>query len=83
MKQGLDLGELAPEHCGDDFELVAHVPGVGLGEDRADRGDHLSGALGDLGEHVANEVHPAALHRGAGEHGLHRGPQTEVGVGND
>jgi hypothetical protein len=37
-----DLGELSAEHRGDDLELVANVFGVGLGEDRADRGgDHL------------------------------------------
>jgi hypothetical protein len=35
------------------------VGGVGLGEDRADRGrDHLGRALGDLAEHVAQEVKP-------------------------
>jgi hypothetical protein len=49
----LELGELAPQHPGDDIKLVVDVSGVGLGEDGADGGrDHLGRALGDLGEHV-------------------------------
>ena len=40
-------------------ELVVDVDRAGLGEDGADRGrDHLGGAFGDGGEHVAQEVKP-------------------------
>ncbi len=56
-EHGLDLGKLPAEHGCDDVELVADVLGAGWGEDRADRGgDHLRGALGDLGEDVSQEV---------------------------
>jgi hypothetical protein len=59
------------------------VGGVGLGEDGADgRGDHLRGALGDLGEHVAEEVDPAPLDRGAGHDRLDSLTQAQVGVGD-
>ena len=60
------------------------VGGVGLGEDGPDgRGDHLGRALGHLGEHVAQEVDPAALHGGAGHHRLDGLAEAEVGVGDD
>jgi hypothetical protein len=35
-----------------------------------------------LGEHVAQEVDPAALHRGADHHGTDGLPQAEVGIGD-
>ena len=55
----LEGGELAAQHLGDDVQLLMHMGGVGLGEDGADgRGDHLRGALGDLGEDVVEEVKP-------------------------
>jgi hypothetical protein len=42
---------------GDDPELLAHVRGVGLGEDRADRrGHHLRRPFRDLREDVAQEM---------------------------
>ena len=41
-QHGLQLGELASEHPGDDVELVLYVGGVRLREDGTDgRGDHL------------------------------------------
>jgi hypothetical protein len=47
---------MATEHAGDDVELGVHVLGVGLGEDRADRGgDHLGVALGDPRQDVASD----------------------------
>jgi hypothetical protein len=59
----LDLRKLPAQHAGDHVELGAHVLGIGLGEDRADRGgDHLAVALGHPGEHVTHEVHPADSH---------------------
>jgi hypothetical protein len=55
----LDLGELAAEQVGNDAELLADLPGGGLGEDGADGGgDHLGGALGDLGQDVTQEAKP-------------------------
>jgi hypothetical protein len=60
------------------------VDGVGLGEDRADRGsDHLRRGLRDLGEHVPEEVDAAALDGGAGHGGQDGLPQPKVGVGDD
>ena len=79
-----DLGELLAEHRRDDLELLVDVLGVGLGEDRADRGgDHLGVALRDDREHVAHEVDPAALPGGADEHRGDRGLQPGVGIGDD
>jgi hypothetical protein len=41
-QHGLELGELAAEHAGDDVELVLDVGSVRLGEDGPDgRGHHL------------------------------------------
>jgi hypothetical protein len=80
----LDLGELAAEHPGDGLELLVDVLVVGLGEDRADGcGDHLGRALGDLAEHVAQEVHPASLDRRAGQDRPDGLAQAQVGVGDD
>jgi hypothetical protein len=60
------------------------VLGVGLGEDRADRGgDHLGVAFGHRGEHVAHEVHPAALPGRAEQHRHDRLLEAGVGVGDD
>jgi len=56
-QHGLHFRQLPAEHAGDDVELLAHLGGVGLGEDGADRGgDHLGVALGHLGQHVAQEM---------------------------
>ncbi len=78
----LDLQKLTAEHAGDDVELGAHVLGVGLGEDRPDGGgDHLGVALGHPGEHVAHEMHPAALPSRAQQNGGDR--LLEAGVGRD
>ena len=59
------LGNCRPSIVAITSKLLAHGAGIGLGEDGADRcGDHRrSGALRYLGEHVAQEVHPAALPR--------------------
>lgn len=77
----LDLGELPAEHGRDDVELVAHVIGR-QGVDRADRGgDHLCGALGDLRQDVAQEVHAAAL-LAADHDGGDRGLQARVRGGD-
>ena len=58
--------------------------GVGLGEDCADRGSHhLAVALRDAGEHVAHEVHPAALPGRTEQHRTDRLLQPGVGVGDD
>ncbi len=76
-QHGFDLGELAAEHAGDGVELFAHVLGVWLGEDGADRGgDHLCGALGHLGEHVAQEVHSTPLPGGPDQHGVNGTAQS-------
>jgi hypothetical protein len=83
-QHALELGELSAQHPGDHVQLFVDVAGIRLGEDGANGGgDHLGGALGDLGEHVAEEVDPAALHRGAGHHRGHGLAQAEVGVGDD
>jgi hypothetical protein len=37
------LGELAAQHVGDHVQLLAHMVGVTLGEDRADGGRHHLG----------------------------------------
>ena len=61
-----------------------HMLGVVLGEDGADgRGDHLRGALGDLGQDIAEEVDPAALDGRAGHDRLDGLAQAQVGVGDD
>jgi hypothetical protein len=53
----------------------------GLGEDRADRcGDHLGMVFAHLGQHVAHEMHPAALPAGALHHGRDGVDQAAVGV---
>lgn len=58
----LDLGQLLAQHRGDDLELLGDVLGIGLGEDRADRGgDHLLVALAHDREDVAHEVDPTPL----------------------
>ena len=58
--------------------------GVGLGEDGADRGrGHLGVALGHHRQHVAHEVHPAALPGGADQHRGDGGLQPGVGIGDD
>jgi hypothetical protein len=81
-QHGLDGRELPAEHAGDDVELGADVLGVGLGEDRPDcGGDHLGVALGHTGEHVAHEMHPAALPSRAQQNGGDR--LLEAGVGRD
>jgi hypothetical protein len=55
-----------------------------LGEHGADVGrDHVGLGLGDLGQHVAQEVHPAALPGRALQHGGDRGLEPGVGVGDD
>jgi hypothetical protein len=55
----LEFGELTAQHPGDHVQLFVDMGGIGLGEDGADGGgDHLGRALGDLGEHVAEEVKP-------------------------
>ena len=77
------LGNCRPSMRGDDVELLADVLGVGLGEDRADRGgDHLGRALGDRGQDVAQEVDPAPLPGRADHHRADRGLQPGVGVGD-
>lgn len=83
-QHGFDLGQLAAEHARDGVELLADVLGVGLGEDSADRrGDHLGRPFGDLGEHIAQEMHPASLPGGADQDGLDRAAQSGVGIGDD
>jgi hypothetical protein len=70
--------------AGDVVELLVGCWGVGLGEDRADRGgDHLGVALGHDRQDVAHEVDPAALPAGADEHGRDGLLQAGVGVGDD
>jgi hypothetical protein len=83
-EHALQLGELAAEHPRDDVQLLVHMLGIRLSKARADgRGDHLGGALRNLGEHVSEEVDPAALDGGAGHGGLDRLSQAKVGVGDD
>ena len=74
---GLELG-------GDLVELLADGRGIGLGEDRADRGeDHLGAPFRDPGQDVPEEVDPAALPRRAEEDRRDRGLQALVGVADD
>ncbi len=75
---------MAAEHAGDHIELLADMGRVGLSEDGADRrGNHVGVALGDLGEHVAQEMHPAALPGRAEQDGLDRVFEPGVGIGDD
>ena len=63
-----DVSELGLEGGDDAVELGVDRGGVGLSENRADRrGDHLGVGPGNFGEHVAHEVHAAALPRGTDE----------------
>ncbi len=58
--------------------------GLGLSEDRADRGgDHLLVGGADAGEDVSHGVDLAALPAGTGEHSGDRGFQAGVGVGDN
>jgi hypothetical protein len=58
--------------------------GVGLGEDGPDRGgDHLRRPLGHPGQHVAQEVDPAALDGRPGHDRVDGLAQPQVGVGDD
>ncbi len=77
-------GELPGEHLGDEVDLGADFLLPGLGEDRADGGgDHLAVAFADLRQHVAHEVHAAALPRGALEDGADGVGEATVGVADD
>ena len=79
----LDGRELAPELVGDRVQLLVHGLGIGLGEDRADRGGHhLLGALWHLGEDVAHEVDATPLPGGADHHGGDGPFEPLVGVGD-
>jgi hypothetical protein len=52
--------------------------------DSSDRGgDHLGVSLGDLREHVAQEVHPASLPGSAEQHRLDRGLEPGMRVRDD
>jgi hypothetical protein len=82
-QHGFDLRQLPAEHVRDGVELLANMLGVGLGEDGADRRrHHLRRALGHLGQHVTQEMHPAALPGRADQDGLDRAAQPGVGVGD-
>jgi len=60
------------------------VGGVGLGEHGAHRGsDHLGGGFGHPGQHVAHEVHPAALPARPDEHAGDRLLEAEMVVADD
>ena len=90
--EGQDVGRGADQHVGRVGEALGELldhPGVlgqdlfvvGLLEDRADeRGHHGLGGLGHPGQHVAHEVHPAALPGGAGEHRGNGVDEAGVGV---
>jgi hypothetical protein len=75
-----DLGRDRLQALDDLGEPLARLlAGVG-GEEAADRGrDHRLLALGAVAEHVAEEVHGAAL-PGRAEHLPDRGPQALVAV---
>jgi hypothetical protein len=79
----LDLRQLPAQHRRDGLELLVDVGSIRLGEDRADRsGDHFSVPAGHLGEHVSQEVDPAAL-PGRAEHDRTDGLfEAFVGVGD-
>jgi len=79
---GGDGRELGFEHAGD--LLDPHGRGGGLGEDGRDcGGDHAGVALANFGEHVAQEMHPAASPGGPMQHRAAGGDQTAVGVADD
>ena len=76
-----DLRMRPGEHANHLGELGEYVLRVGLGEDRADdRRDHRASRFGDVAEHVAHEMHSAALPGSAGEHGADRGDQARMRV---
>jgi hypothetical protein len=80
----LDLGQLPAQHRHNGLELLDYVGGVGLGEDGADRGGHHLGvAAGHLGEHIAQEMHPAPLPARPEHHCPDGLLEAGVGVGDD
>ena len=82
-EHGYHVAELAREGDDDAVELLGHSSRVGLGEDRAyGGGNHLGVGARDPGQHVAHEMHPAAL-PGRADH--HRGDsllEPEVVIGD-
>ena len=60
VHQGADLGVAAGEFVADLVPPASHRCQVGLGEDGAEHGsDHFGLTLGDVGQHVADEVDSA------------------------
>ena len=77
-------GQLHGQGVGDSVELVADRARGGSGEHGADVDrDHVGLGLGDLGQHVAQEVQPAALPGRALQHRGDRGLEPGVRVGDD
>jgi len=76
-------GELLAQHLGDPLPVGAHLIG---GLDHEHRfhggGHHVLASLGDVGQEVAQEMHPAALPAAALEHPLDRRRQPQVGIGD-